>query len=328
MVCADFRTSSEKPATDIRDTYGWTPLHCALIMGHCETASLLIEHGADVHARSGNLSTTLQLAARHKECEQLALQLLEMNVEVDVLDSLGNSALHNAAWFGCWRLLPKLLEKGVDPNEKKSTNGQTPLHLVLDWGFDDDPTPVEALLQYGADTTLRDMYEGTPSAYGLASSKFKGLEVLIRHEVGLRKQDFPQNLSLNDKVQVGVFLCSLYPEDMMLPDHLARAYLKSGRIEEGFNIFESVLAESCKTENIARLEEIHHKSARCNKCGTWPLQGLRYCCVDCTQFDLCEYCYNSSNIFLHGSETDHKFFQIPTDEWIKRMKEEWAKQET
>ena len=48
--------------------------------------------------------------------------------------------------------------------------------------------------------------------------------------------------------------------------------------------------------------DIHH-NIFCDACGMQPILGLRYKCLDCPDFDLCEGCYNKE------AHKDHKMMR-------------------
>ncbi len=54
---------------------GWTPLHYAATGPHAQAAALLLEHGAQIDARSPNGSTALMMAARYGSEDTVALLL-------------------------------------------------------------------------------------------------------------------------------------------------------------------------------------------------------------------------------------------------------------
>ena len=51
--------SSENIVIDAVDDDGWTPLHAAVYWGQMDAAELLVEHGANVNAVTGNVSFLL-----------------------------------------------------------------------------------------------------------------------------------------------------------------------------------------------------------------------------------------------------------------------------
>jgi len=48
-----------------------------------------------------------------------------------------------------------------------------------------------------------------------------------------------------------------------------------------------------------------HSTVTCDKCGTFPIVGIRYKCMDCPNFDLCEKCEESKYL-----EHEHNFLKI------------------
>ncbi|KIW17713.1 hypothetical protein PV08_04908 [Exophiala spinifera] len=72
----------------------------------------------------------------------------------------------------------------------------------------------------------------------------------------------------------------------------------------------------------ARREGFIHRGVECNNCGTHPIQGIRYHCANCFDFDLCESCEAGS---AHTSS--HVFFKIripaPSRGDIKQVMPPW-----
>jgi prolyl 4-hydroxylase len=60
-----------------KDGNGWTPLHEAAAGGHLESVQLLLDHGADVNAKSHDEGTALYWAKRHHEADHPVIHLLE-----------------------------------------------------------------------------------------------------------------------------------------------------------------------------------------------------------------------------------------------------------
>jgi ankyrin repeat protein len=95
---------------------GFTPLHLAAYFGGVDAARLLLERGADVHARSTNRLlpslTPLQSAAAGRRTEVAAL-LLEHGADPNATQSGGWTAMHAAAANGNAELVRLLLKRGA-----------------------------------------------------------------------------------------------------------------------------------------------------------------------------------------------------------------------
>jgi ankyrin repeat protein len=96
---------------------------------HPDVVRALIEHGADVHARSKGGFTPLLLAARHGDLESARL-LLEAGADVNEATPEDGSALVVASGSGHEALAIFLLEKGADPNAADRF-GTTALHYAM-----------------------------------------------------------------------------------------------------------------------------------------------------------------------------------------------------
>jgi uncharacterized protein len=151
--------------------HGQTALMWAVAEKHPDAAQALIEHGADVHARSKNGFTPLLLAARHGDLESARI-LLAAGADINESTPEDGSALVVASGSGHESLAIFLLEKGADP-DSADRFGTTALHYsmlkaitpyqditsslaYLTYTFRPNmPKLVEALLQHGANPNAR-----------------------------------------------------------------------------------------------------------------------------------------------------------------------------
>ena len=125
---------------------GLTALHLAVEKGNSETAKLLIEYGADVNARegdvrnekgvairAGNNNTPLAEAATHLLTRMTDI-LIEAGADVNAQSSGGFTPLMVAAGRGRTAVVKKLIEAGADVNVKAG-NGKTALSLAAGRGY-------------------------------------------------------------------------------------------------------------------------------------------------------------------------------------------------
>jgi uncharacterized protein len=127
---------------------GWTPLHLAAHFGRLEAMRVLLQHGADVHARSANemSNTPLHAAAAGGRTEAVA-ELLGRKADPNARQHGGWAPLHSAAQAGRLDLARLLLDRGADASPR-TDDGLTPLDLAEEKGR----TEVAALLrERGAD---------------------------------------------------------------------------------------------------------------------------------------------------------------------------------
>ncbi|KAK4337151.1 hypothetical protein RND71_043369 [Anisodus tanguticus] len=105
-----------------------TPLHFAAGYNHPDVVKLLLEKGADIHARDKG-----GLVPLHNSCSyghyEVAELLIKYGANVNVTDLWKYSPLHEAASKSKPDIVRLLLKHGADPN-KKNRNGETPSDLV------------------------------------------------------------------------------------------------------------------------------------------------------------------------------------------------------
>ena len=103
----------------------WGPLHYAVFAGQAEAAALLLDHGADINARSTNGSSVLMMAV-YEGHEPLVKDLLARGADPRAKNDRGEGALEWAFRFkrlGIARMV-------ADPQEFAAAASQPPVH----WG--------------------------------------------------------------------------------------------------------------------------------------------------------------------------------------------------
>jgi ankyrin repeat protein len=147
----------------VERTEGQTALMWAVAEQHPDVAKVLIDAGADVHARSKPRTlptlplgvvteggyTPLLFAARSGDLASAKL-LLAAGANVNDAPPLGTSGLVVAAFSGHTELAKFLMDQGADPNAAGA--GYTALHAAI---VRDDRPLVQALLAHGADPNAK-----------------------------------------------------------------------------------------------------------------------------------------------------------------------------
>lgn len=102
------------------DLRGLTPLHLAAERDHLAVAILLLDRGADVHARSDGSRTALHLAARSASASMVEMLLERARADAKAQTAKGRTPLHYAA------------SKAEDGDEER----RDVLRVLRDWGAD------------------------------------------------------------------------------------------------------------------------------------------------------------------------------------------------
>ena len=138
-----------------------------------EVATMLIERGADIHAKVGYNGATPLHSAALSDRSGMAAMLIERGADIDAKDKDGNTPLHRAVWgvhAPSTSSAVVLIERGANIHAKNKS-GETPLHLIAKQY---DSLIAAMLIERGADVHARDASGETPlQVRELLQSKFE-----------------------------------------------------------------------------------------------------------------------------------------------------------
>lgn len=167
---------------DIRDEEGNTPLSHSAGKGDIETATLLLERGADVNALDGIQWTPL-MAAAERGLEEMGILLLQLGADPGTRDPDGFTPLLLAASAGCVGLVSKLMDAGADPNAVDESEGLTAMSRAAE---NDHVAVVELLLARGVspnvdDRTLLCALRDRDRSEDTSSHGYQVIRTLVEH---------------------------------------------------------------------------------------------------------------------------------------------------
>ncbi|KAI9893551.1 MAG: hypothetical protein M1814_006347 [Vezdaea aestivalis] len=139
-----------------KGNYGETALHEAASRGHEAIIKLLLENGADIHAKSDYGETALHKATSRGH-EAIIKLLLENGADIHAKSDYGETALHKATSRGHEAIIKLLLENGADIHAKDDI-GETALHWAASGGHE---AIIKLLLENGADIYAKGNYGET-----------------------------------------------------------------------------------------------------------------------------------------------------------------------
>ena len=112
----------------------YSPLHVAVFMGRTEVVQILLEHGADVLAKTSGGDAPLHLAfilPRMAGREAIIRALLLKGADVSAKNSTGRTPLHQAVFQGSIEALKLLLAHGADISTTEC-GGNNVLHWAVE----------------------------------------------------------------------------------------------------------------------------------------------------------------------------------------------------
>ncbi len=132
-------------------TYSATPLHLAISLGNKEIAEFFVDQG----------------------------------INIDTLDSKGQSPLHVAVMLGNKDIIKMLIAKGADVNSKDAT-GKTPIFAAVIGGNID---LLELLVAKGADINTRDNVGSSPFDMAVIGGNRNAIEFLLANGIDVNSKD-------------------------------------------------------------------------------------------------------------------------------------------
>lgn len=143
-----------------------TALHLATQELHRDVVEILLQSGADVHARNQDGNTALLIASsvenesQDNEHQEIIALLLQYGADIHVRDNEGHTVLRKAVQARNSKAVKLLVNHGADVNEKDE-NKCTLLHHAIDdccVGCDEDEKKIiiKTLLSHGIDIDAQD----------------------------------------------------------------------------------------------------------------------------------------------------------------------------
>jgi hypothetical protein len=137
--------------TKYRGVNGTHALHWASERGHAACVRMLLDQGADVHARDDCEWTALIFSSLYGQLECMQI-LIEAKADVNASNNDGRTAAHDASISGHTECLQLLINNYADVNVRDLC-GETPAMVVCRGG---DLSCLQLLLDNKADLNLRD----------------------------------------------------------------------------------------------------------------------------------------------------------------------------
>jgi len=151
---------------DILGEYDCTPLHYACREGNVEMLKLLINSDADVNKRS-NYSTVYPIfdalsSFNDKNILSIVKLLINKGVNIDSVDSFGNTFFHYAVEKENVELIQLFIDSNCDINRTLRYDKDTPLHYAF---FQKNREIILILVENGANTDQKNLYNKVPIDY-------------------------------------------------------------------------------------------------------------------------------------------------------------------
>ncbi|KAI9719329.1 MAG: palmitoyltransferase akr1 [Chrysothrix sp. TS-e1954] len=160
-----------------RDETGITPLHWAAIKGHYALCHFLIQAGADVNAKGGDLDATPVLWAARSCNYYIVDLLLQHGADPLKTDNQGFNLLQNAAQDGNAYQLLLILHQDVSIDLPDSTG-----HTSLMWAaYKGKAACVEVLLRWDANTNATDENGFTALHWSIVRGNTSCIQKLLEH---------------------------------------------------------------------------------------------------------------------------------------------------
>lgn len=168
---------SGKSSADYADAQGITPLHWAAIKGHYALCHFLINAGAPVNAKGGDVAATPVLWAARSSHYYIVNLLLQHGADPTETDDQGFNLIQNATMEG--NLFQLLLIAQFDiPVDVTDAHGHTSLMWAAYKGY---PACVELLLERGASVSATDGNGFTALHWSLVKGSLGCVQKLVEY---------------------------------------------------------------------------------------------------------------------------------------------------
>jgi len=173
-----------------RDMQNCTPLQWAAINSHFHIVKYLLNHGADINAKGGDLMGTALHWALRQGLLHMAIYLLQQNADPLLADNAGfnplHLAVHSASATSPLLLLYLLVMTDVNPNSFDS-DLQTPLMWAAYQGSESLPS-LRILLKFGSNPNIRDKNGMNALDWALMRGNIEAADELILYGASLNNQ--------------------------------------------------------------------------------------------------------------------------------------------
>ncbi|ALA62477.1 ankyrin repeat family protein [Turkeypox virus] len=157
---------------NIVDRYGIAPIH--LSVKSINTIRYLLYHGADVNVKDNNNNTPLNNAIRSRSNR---VAMLLMNIKgINILEKYEETPLICAVKNNNFKIARKLLSINIDPNIPDDT-GSTALHFAVRYGT----KIVKLLIYHGAIVDVNSTKYGYPLDIAISLGKLNVVKILLEN---------------------------------------------------------------------------------------------------------------------------------------------------
>ena len=147
--------------------YEFAPIHMASLYGHSKVVKILLNNGVDVDEQNKFFQSPL-LSASCEGHYEVAKMLIQNGAEVnkhpryDLFEEYAIQ-LHTTIYRGYWDIAELLVCSGADlDNKSHQHDNNTPLHLALQYDYQDHSSLIGALIEKGANTEIMNEDGNTP----------------------------------------------------------------------------------------------------------------------------------------------------------------------
>lgn len=176
----------DAPDVDAQNQHGQIALVQAVDGSHEDIIHLLLEHGCDVNAVSGQDETALIVAAQRGSLDLVSRLLDQTGVDVHFENAPGFTALKIAAAYGHAQIVQVLLRAGADPNHADDLGeiaggqggGETALMIAAAYGHEE---VARILLENGAKVNKRSKDGRTALVATAVYGQPNIAELLLKH---------------------------------------------------------------------------------------------------------------------------------------------------